>query len=98
MSGQSQLHPVYRAYVTSPLGHILNSVHLDCETDEQAIEEARRLVGEYSVQLWDRDRKIAFFPALTSTVPASRPRSMVHELGHSHRLCQDERTSKEDSL
>ena len=78
MSGQIQVRPVYRAYVTSPLGHILNSVHLVCETDEQAIEEARRLAGKYGVQLWDRDRKIAFFPALTSTAPASQPCSPPH--------------------
>jgi hypothetical protein len=51
MSGQAQSHHVYRAYLINHQGHICNSHHLNCESDEQAIEEARRL--GYGVEVWD---------------------------------------------
>jgi hypothetical protein len=64
MSGQAQSHHVYRAYLINHQGHICNSHHLNCESDEQAIEEARRL--GYGVELWDRARRIAICPAFSS--------------------------------
>jgi len=74
MSGHDQSHHVYRAYLINDLGRIVNSHYLNCENDEQAIEEARRLVSCYGVQLWDRARMIASFSPLTSEAPAIQTR------------------------
>jgi len=54
---------VYRAYLRNDQGHFINVTELLCRNDEEAIKEARRLSGQYTVELWERDRKVAVIPA-----------------------------------
>ena len=65
--------PAYRAFLVNAAGHIYFAHELDCQTDEQAIEAARRLVDGYGVQLWDRARKIAEFPPARPMTRAQKP-------------------------
>ena len=65
--------PAYRAFLVNAAGHIYFAHELDCETDEQAIEAARRYVDGYGVQLWDRARKIAELPPADLMIRAEKP-------------------------
>ena len=51
----------YRAYIMGQDGQILSPVDLVCENDEDAKEQARKLVDGHDVELWQRDRKISVF-------------------------------------
>jgi len=51
----------YRAYIVRPDGHIQDSVIIYGETDEDAEQQARKLVDGYAVELWDQARKVATF-------------------------------------
>jgi hypothetical protein len=42
-----------------PEGRIKSGADLDCADDEAAIEAAKRLVGEYDVELWRHKRTVA---------------------------------------
>ncbi len=54
---------VYRAYLRNDQGHFINVTELLCRNDEEAIKEASRLSDEHTVELWERDRKVAVIPA-----------------------------------
>ena len=54
----------YRAYLVTAEGHFVDVAQLFCPTDEEAIHQAYNLAGGYAVELWERDRLIAFIPAL----------------------------------
>jgi hypothetical protein len=47
-------------------GHFVDVAQLFCPTDEEAIKQAHNLAAVYAVELWERDRLIAFIPPLTS--------------------------------
>jgi hypothetical protein len=51
----------YCAYIIGPDGHILNRIDLLCENEHEAKECALRLVDGQTVELWQRDRRIAEF-------------------------------------
>jgi hypothetical protein len=51
----------YRAYIMGHDGHILSAVELFGENDDNAKEQARRLVNGHDVELWQLDRKISAF-------------------------------------
>jgi hypothetical protein len=51
----------YRAYFLNAGGHIVRAVELACDTDEDAAEEARRLVNAQPIELWERARMVARF-------------------------------------
>jgi hypothetical protein len=51
----------YRAYVIGPDGHITDRIDLICESEADAIERAKQLVGEHPIELWDGARKIATY-------------------------------------
>jgi len=72
--------PAYRAFCVDASGRIYRSHVLDCETDEQAIAEARRFVDGHGVQLWDGSRKIADFPSALQIL-AMPPRPLSPCLG-----------------
>jgi hypothetical protein len=57
----------YRAYFLNAGGHIVRAVELACETDEDAAQEARRLLNGQAIELWERARMIARFD------PAQKP-------------------------
>jgi hypothetical protein len=51
----------YRAYVIGRDGHFINSIILNCENDDVAIESAKQLVDGHDMELWQLDRQIAKF-------------------------------------
>jgi hypothetical protein len=54
---------LYRAYLFNSQGHIHSLRELYCPDDEEAIRQARHLPVRCAVELWERSRKIASFPA-----------------------------------
>jgi hypothetical protein len=53
----------YRAYV---LGHIIQRYDFFSLDDEAAKTHAKRYVDGYDIELWQRDRKVAFLSAIGS--------------------------------
>jgi hypothetical protein len=51
--------PDYRVYNIGKDGHFQQSVALDCETDDAAIEFAKQLVDGHDVELWQRNSSTA---------------------------------------
>ena len=66
MNSPFATRPVYRAYVISADGGILVAHVLDYQTDEEAIR-AKEYASGNSVELWNKDRRIAFIPLGGST-------------------------------
>jgi len=54
--------PEYRAYMVGPDGHFIGYEPLKCADDGEAIEKAKRLAGQYPVELWSG-------PMLVSSLP-----------------------------
>lgn len=54
--------PDYRAYLIGSDGHFHKAQALQCTDDEAAKEAAKQLVDGHDVELWQLDRKVAFFP------------------------------------
>ncbi len=46
----------YRIFTIGPDGHFVNGMALECLNDEQAIEEARRLLDRQDLELWQAQR------------------------------------------
>jgi len=46
----------YRAYTVGPDGHFVGFEPLVCADDAEAIENAKRLVRDDAIELWQRDR------------------------------------------
>ncbi|WP_262265753.1 hypothetical protein [Microvirga yunnanensis] len=53
---------VNRAYVLGPDGGILRAHDLTCQSDEEAIRNAKEHASGNAVELWNRGRKIALIP------------------------------------
>jgi hypothetical protein len=51
----------YRAFEVDRNRHIVGKHDLFCRDDESAKEQAARLVDGYDVELWQSERRIAFF-------------------------------------
>lgn len=51
----------YRAYVIGSDGRIETSTYIEAAADDEAIEQARRLVDGQTIELWDRGRRIISF-------------------------------------
>lgn len=49
----------YRAYLIGPDGHIVGYEPISCDTDEQAIAAARRLVGAHDIESWEGVRMVS---------------------------------------
>jgi hypothetical protein len=53
--------PQYRAHIFDSDGKFQNSVPLECPDDDIALKQAKRMVDDYHVQLWQHIRTIATF-------------------------------------
>ncbi len=53
----------YRLYLLNLQGHIDRAVPLMCETDDQAVDEARAFPHAQGKELWRRDRLVRRFDA-----------------------------------
>ena len=56
----------YHAYVLGPDGHIIQRYDFFSLDDEAAKTHAKRYVDGYDIELWQRDRKVAFLSAIGS--------------------------------
>lgn len=48
----------YRVYFLNGQGRIMRAVDLACDTDDEAVAQARDLASGQAVELWDRARLI----------------------------------------
>ena len=51
----------YRVYLKGDDGHIFKAVGLVCADDADAIKEAKRLLDDHDIELWQLDRMVATF-------------------------------------
>jgi hypothetical protein len=58
--------PEYRAYMVGPEGNFVGYEPMICADDGEAIGKAKRLAGQYPVELWSG-------PMLVSSLPSNRP-------------------------
>jgi hypothetical protein len=61
LSGGGAAMPDYRAYIIGRERRFIRSVQLQCADDEQAKAQAKQLVDDRDVELWQRDRLIDKF-------------------------------------
>lgn len=70
MSGSAQLHlsglgdrqsAVYRAIVVAKSGTVVNAMRLAADNEERAVQQAKAMVGDDTVELWDGLRFIERF-------------------------------------
>jgi hypothetical protein len=54
---------VYRASLLKANGHFMNVIDLVCRTYEEAIEQAHDRAVSCAVEIWVKDRKVAYIPA-----------------------------------
>ncbi|UQR67595.1 hypothetical protein LRP30_21090 [Bradyrhizobium sp. C-145] len=68
----------YRAYLLDQYHHVISVANLQCADEQEARERAEQLVDVNDVELWQLDRRIAVFEAVTSRTSKSaakvRPR------------------------
>jgi hypothetical protein len=51
--------PYYRAYLLDTSGHAYGpAYHLICDSDDEAMERARRLIGSQLFEVWNVDRLV----------------------------------------
>jgi hypothetical protein len=56
----------YRAYVLDDNGHILSRHEFTCDSDEQAITQARTFSNGQDIEVWERSRVIGTIPKAPS--------------------------------
>ena len=56
----------YRAYLLDHNHHVISVANLQCADEQEARERAQQLVDANDVELWQLDRRIAVFKAVTS--------------------------------
>jgi hypothetical protein len=49
----------YRVYAIGTDGHIVKSMPLVCDDDNQAMNEARKTFENYTIELWSGERLVA---------------------------------------
>jgi hypothetical protein len=59
--------PEYRAYMVGAEGNFVGYKPMICADDGEAIGKAKRLAGQYPVELWTG-------PRLVSSLPSNRPK------------------------
>jgi hypothetical protein len=59
---------VYQAYIVGLHSRSIGVVRLDCVDDDSAVKSATRLVDSHDVELWQQDRPVARFDALSKQV------------------------------
>ena len=56
--------PVYRAFRLDASGHVDRADEIQAVNDDEAKAAARELVDGQTIELWDRDRRVAVYPPL----------------------------------
>ena len=56
----------YRAYLLDHDRHVISVANLQCADEQEARERAQQLVDANDIELWQLDRLIAVFRAITS--------------------------------
>lgn len=56
----------YRAYLLDQDRHVISVANLQCADEQEARERAQQLVDANDIELWQLDRRIAVFEAVTS--------------------------------
>lgn len=56
----------YRAYLLDHDRHVISVANLRCADEQEARERAQQLVDANDIELWQLDRRIAVFEAVTS--------------------------------
>jgi hypothetical protein len=51
----------YRVYIVGVDGRFTKSIDLSCADDSAAIESAKQLIDGHDIELWQQDRKVAWF-------------------------------------
>ena len=75
---QDQPAATYRLYFLGVDDHIQDVRVLDCTSDLEAVESARRFINGCDLELWERGRFISRFPRSTCAAETS-PDDMVSE-------------------
>jgi hypothetical protein len=65
--------PEYRAYMVGPEGNFVGYEPMICADDREAIGKAKRLAGQYPVELWSG-------PMLVSSLPRQPARAVTYEI------------------
>jgi hypothetical protein len=65
--------PEYRAYMVGPEGNFVGYEPMICADEGEAIEKAKRLAGQYPIELWSG-------PMLVSSLPKQPARAVTHEI------------------
>jgi hypothetical protein len=52
----------YRAFAVGKNGHFFGFEPIVCDTDEQAIETAKRLLHGLAIEVWSAERMVARLP------------------------------------
>jgi hypothetical protein len=76
--------PEYRAYMVGSEGSFVGYEPLICADDVEAIEKAKRLAGQYLVELWSG-------PMLVSSLPKQPARAVTYEI---HEGCMVSKPAK----
>jgi hypothetical protein len=51
--------PYYYAYHVDDAGHVVSRFDFHAETDQQAVEKARRRQDGMDIEIWELDRKVS---------------------------------------
>jgi hypothetical protein len=63
----------YRAYQIGDDGHFFSFDAFTCRDDGEAVQRARRLVGEHDVELWSGDRFVIKLPCPNKPTAKIKP-------------------------
>jgi hypothetical protein len=63
----------YRAYIVGSDGHFVGYELIACDDDNQAVEQARRLLNERNIEVWCSNR-------LVTLLTAKRPGAFAYEM------------------
>lgn len=53
--------PIYRVYTFEHNRHIAARAEIDCANDEDATDKAKQLLDGHDIEVWEKDRFVAFF-------------------------------------
>ena len=56
---------IYHAYIVGSHSRFIQAVRMDCADDDVAIKSAGRLVDRHDVELWQMDRPVVRFDAVS---------------------------------
>jgi hypothetical protein len=68
-----QALPEYRAFLIDHDGHFHSGVPLEAPDDAAAVAAAKPLVDGHDVEVWQRDRKVAFLTRKSETIEPFDP-------------------------